>query len=108
MSKTEAEFDAGYFKNLFGEATVEWHEFIAVSIRTFSEGRVKLNRAVSEKDMDAFSDSRHGIGPSLQQWGALSLERSLRELTLDQLDGNWPNIELEFEGLMAELEKLKA
>ena len=107
MSKIEAEFDARYFQNLFGESTQEWTEFVEVSIRTFSEGRVKLSQAVSNKDMDALSNARHAIGPSLQQWGALSLELSLRTLTPDRLDAEWPPIALEFNGLMSELEKLR-
>ncbi len=107
MSKTEAEFDARYFQNLFGESTEEWMEFVKVSIHTFAEGRAKLNEAVLHQNMKAFSDARHAIGPSLQQWGALSLELSLRELTQDQFNAKWPTLELEFDGLMRQLEKIQ-
>ena len=82
-------------------------EFVKVSIRTFAEGRVKLNEAVLHQNMKAFSDARHASGPSLQQWGALSLELSLRELTQDQFNAKWPTLELEFDGLMRQLEKIQ-
>lgn len=108
MSKTETEFDPAYFKGLFGEASDDWKEFVAITIRTFESGQEKLTKAVSSGDMGTISDTRHALGPSLQQWGALSLEYALRTLDEDDLQAKWDILDLEFDDLMLCLKKLEA
>ena len=53
-STTSAEFNPAYFKSIMGEFPEEWREFVAVNVRTFSEGFDKLKAASDAGDMEQF------------------------------------------------------
>ena len=98
---TATEFDATFFRGLFGTDEASWTEFIGVSVNSFTESREQMARAISEGDMDTVSKVRHAIGPSLIQWGAVTLERSLRQLDTSNMGESWPSIGPEFDALLA-------
>jgi hypothetical protein len=105
-SKTAAEFDAAYFRQLFGSDDTSWAEFVSVSIHSFAEAKADLCSAAASGDMDSASKIRHAIGPSLTQWGAVTLESSLRALDADNLAEDWAPLEAEFDALIAALKAL--
>jgi len=103
---TETEFDATFFRGLFGTDEASWTEFIGVSVNSFQEAREQMARAISEGDMETVSKSRHAIGPSLTQWGAVTLEETLRRLDASNMGELWPSVEPEFDALFAAFEAL--
>ena len=105
-SKTAAEFDAAYFRQLFGSDETSWAEFVSVSIQSFAEAKTDLRAAATSGNMESASKIRHAIGPSLTQWGAVTLESSLRALDADNLAAQWPPLESEFDALIAALQAL--
>lgn len=105
-SKTAAEFDAAYFRQLFGSDETSWAEFVSVSIHSFVAAKADLCAAAASGDMESASKVRHAIGPSLTQWGAVSLESSLRALGADNLREGWVPLEPEFDALIAALKAL--
>ena len=105
-SKTAAEFDAAYFRQLFGSDDTSWAEFVSVSIHSFAEAKADLGDAATAGDMESASKVRHAIGPSLTQWGAVTLESSLRALDADNLAEDWAPLEPEFDALIAALKAL--
>ena len=80
MSRTQAEFSPDFFRSLFRSGTGRGKGFLGVSIRAIEEGRSKLDQAVAAEDATAISETRHSIGPSLTQWGVVTLEGDLREI----------------------------
>lgn len=107
MSSTRAEFSPDFFRSLFGASKTEWEDFLDVSIRAVEEAKDKLTAAVAGSDQQGLSEARHGIGPSLTQWGAVSLESSLRQLHVDS-PSSWDALSAEFDVLLACLRGLKA
>ena len=105
-SKTAAEFDAVYFRQLFGSDETSWTEFVSVSIQSFAEAKTDLSAAATSGNMESASKIRHAIGPSLTQWGAVTLESSLRALDADNLAEDWAPLEAEFDALIAALNAL--
>jgi len=103
---TETEFDATFFRGLFGTDEASWTEFIGVSVNSFKAARGQMARAISEGDMETVSKSRHAIGPSLTQWGAVTLEGTLRRLDASNMGELWPSVEPEFDALFAAFEAL--
>ncbi len=103
--KTAGEFNPDYFKAIFGDVPEDWSGFIAVTLRTYKEGFGKLKQAVSDGDMDVISEVRHALGPSLVQWGAVSLEKALLALDAGNLTSQWPPLEPEFAALLRALEQ---
>ena len=103
---TATEFDAMFFRGLFGTDEASWTEFIGVSVNSFNEAREQMARAISAGDMDTVSKVRHAIGPSLTQWGAVTLEGTLRQLDATNMEDLWPSIDPEFDALMAAFESL--
>lgn len=106
MSRTQAEFNPDFFRSLFGESREDWKGFLEVSIRAIEEARDKLAAAVAAQDLKAISETRHSIGPSLTQWGVVTLEGDLRQLDADHLH-RWPDLEAEFNLLLAALRRLE-
>lgn len=106
-TRTATEFDPTLFQSILGEDPAEWSDFIDVNLRTFKEGRLKLRDAAEAGDMTVVSEVRHALGPALQQWGALSLERGLMALDPATLGVAWPGLEPEFDSLIAAFEGLK-
>ena len=98
---TATEFDATFFRGLFGTDEASWTEFIRVSITSFKEAREQMAEAIATGDMETISKVRHAIGPSLTQWGAVTLERTLRQLDTSNMGESWPSIEPEFDALLA-------
>ena len=105
-SKTASEFNAAYFRQLFGSDDTSWAEFVSVSIQSFAGAKTDLSAAAASGDMDSASKIRHAIGPSLTQWGAVTLESSLRALDADNLAEDWAPLEPEFDALIAALQAL--
>ena len=105
-SKTAAEFDDAYFRGLFGSDETSWTEFVSVSIHSFAEAKTNLGAAAHAGDMESVSKVRHAIGPSLTQWGAVTLESSLRRLDANNLMELWAPLESEFDALLAALNAL--
>ena len=103
---TATEFDATFYRGLFGADEASWAEFISVSITSFKEAREQMAQAISTGDMETVSKVRHAIGPSLTQWGAVTLEGTLRQLDPSNLGESWPSIEPEFEALLAAFDTL--
>lgn len=103
---TATEFDAAFFRGLFGTDEANWTEFIGVSVKSFKEAREQMARAISAGDMDTVSKVRHAIGPSLTQWGAVTLEGTLRQLDASNMGDLWPSTEPEFDALFAAFEAL--
>lgn len=103
---TATEFDATFFRGLFGTDEASWTEFIGVSVNSFKAAREQMARAISEGDMDTVSKVRHAIGPSLTQWGAVTLEGTLRRLDASNMGDLWPSIEPEFDALFTAFEAL--
>ena len=106
MSRTQAEFNPDFFRSLFGESREDWRGFLGVSIRAIEETRDKLAAAVAAQDLKAISETRHSIGPSLTQWGVVTLEGDLRQLDADQMR-QWPDLEAEFNVLLTALRRLE-
>ena len=65
-----------------------------------------MARAISEGDMETVSKVRHAIGPSLTQWGAVTLEGTLRRLDTSNMGDLWPSIEPEFDALFTAFKAL--
>ncbi len=105
-STTSAEFNPTYFKSIMGEFPEEWREFVAVNVRTFSEGFDKLKAASDAGDMEVVSDVRHALSPSLQQWGTVTLDTQLMALESADLLEHWKAIEPEFKTLLTALKAL--
>ena len=105
-SRTAAEFDAAYFRQLFGSDDTSWAEFVSVSIQSFAAAKTDLGAAATSGNMESASKVRHAIGPSLTQWGAVTLESSLRALRADNLAEQWAPLESEFDALIAALKAL--
>ena len=105
-TKTETEFDPTYFRQLFGEDQATWEEFLSVSLKAFQNAKAELNRAIQAGDIASIAKVRHSIGPSLTQWGASSLEATLRELTPSTASHLWPSIEKEFDALIRAFDTL--
>lgn len=104
---TNTEFDPTLFASILGEDPAEWKAFIDINLRTFSEGRTKLAQAAAEGDMATVSEVRHALGPSLKQWGTVTLEQALMALEPDTLGTQWPLLEPEFDDLIQSLEELQ-
>ena len=105
-TKTETEFDPAYFRQLFGEDQATWSAFVAVSLKAFQNAKAELSHATQAGDIATISKVRHSIGPSLTQWGAISLEAALRELTCTKALDSWPSIEKEFDALIQAFDTL--
>ncbi len=103
--KISSEFNPAYYRSIFGDDPENWAGFIEVTLRTYREGFSKLKQAAAEHDMSIISEVRHALGPSLHQWGAVSLEQALLSLTVDDIDRDWPPLEPEFEALLAAIEQ---
>ena len=104
---TAIEFSPDYFKVIFTDDPAEWMEFIQVNLRTFKEGLDRIQEAAAAQDIDTVSEVRHALGPSMKQWGTVTLERQMMALTGDNLTEQWPLIEPEFKALISALEQLK-
>ncbi len=104
-TKTQTEFDPTYFRQLFGEDQATWAEFIVVSIKAFQNAKDELSKATQAGDMASMSRIRHSVGPSLTQWGAVSLEAALQDLS-PNAHASWPSIQTEFDALIQALEAL--
>ena len=105
-TRTHSEFNPAFFQGLFGSDIPEWEAFIEVTVKTFKEAQVKLREATNSGDMQTVSDTRHSIGPSLTQWGAVSLESELRSLEASNMAATWSELEPEFEALLAAFDSL--
>ncbi len=105
-TQTETEFNPTYFRQLFGEDQATWAAFLSVSLKAFQNAKAELKQATQAGDIGSISKIRHSIGPSLTQWGAISLEVTLRELTPSTASHSWPSIEKEFNALIQALETL--
>jgi len=105
-TKTETEFDPTYFRQLFGEDQATWTEFLSVSLKAFENAKAELNHATQAGDITSISKVRHSIGPSLTQWGAVSLEAALRELKVSTAIESWPSIQAEFDALIQAFDTL--
>ena len=103
---TATEFDATFFRGLFGTDEASWTEFIGGSVNSFKAAREQMARAISEGDMETVSKVRHAIGPSLTQWGAVTLEGTLRRLDTSNMGDLWPSIEPEFDALFTAFKAL--
>ena len=106
-TKTKLEFNSTYFKSIFGDDEDEWQTFVSINISTYRRGVADFRSAIQEKDMSTVKEVRHALGPTLQQWGATSLEQRLIGLEPETLDSEWPLLEPEFEDLIAALEALR-
>ncbi len=106
MSTTRAEFSADFFRSLFGDSMEEWAGFLDVSIRAVEEAKAALAAAVEAGDAQGLSNARQGIGPSLTQWGATSLETSLRQLSVED-KATWHTLSAEFDVLIGCLRGLQ-
>jgi len=107
MKSVKTEFSPDYFKAIFGEDPAEWSTFIEVNLRTFHKGMERLRAAAHEGDMDVVSEVRHAMGPSMKQWGTVSLESRMMALSSDNLPSEWPTIESELQDLINALEALE-
>lgn len=105
-TRTATEFNPAFFQGLFGPDQPEWKAFIEVTVKTFQAAKVKLQAATKAGDMQTVSDTRHSIGPSLTQWGAVSLESELRRLDASNMASTWPQLEPEYDALLAALDAL--
>ena len=103
---TATEFDAAFFRGLFGTDEASWTEFIGVSTASFKEAREQMAQAIAEGNMETVSKVRHAVGPSLTQWGAVTLEHSLRKLDAENMGRLWPSIDPEFNALFSALDTL--
>lgn len=106
MSSVNIEFSPTYFRSIFGDDAMEWQSFIEVNVRTFSQGLERLRQATDALDMETVSEVRHAMGPSLKQWGTISLEAQLMGLDSGNLVEQWPGIEGALRDLISALEKL--
>lgn len=104
---TKTEFDPTLFASILGEDPAEWKAFIVINLRTFQEGRTKLAQAAEKGDMATVSEVRHALGPSLKQWGTVTLEQALMALETETVGAQWPLLEPEFDDLIEALEGLK-
>ena len=77
-----------------------------MSIHSFAAAKTDLSAAATTGNMESASKIRHAIGPSLTQWGAVTLESSLRALDADNLAEDWAPLEAEFDALIAALNAL--
>lgn len=106
-TKTKLEFNPAYFKSIFGDDQDEWQDFVSINISTYKKGVNDFRSAIEEKDMSTVKEVRHALGPTLQQWGAKTLEQRLIALEPETLESEWPSLEPEFEDLIGALESLK-
>ena len=107
MGSVKTEFSPDYFRSIFGDAPSEWATFIEVNLRSFNQGLERLRLAANHQDMAAVSEIRHSMGPSMQQWGAITLEAQMMALTANNLAVHWPTIESELQDLINALEALE-
>ena len=107
MSSVQTEFSPDYFRAIFGDDRTEWLAFKEVNVRTFSQGLDRLRKATESGEMDVVSEVRHAMGPSLKQWGTVTLEARMIALNSDNLTAEWPGIDDELKDLISALEGLK-
>jgi len=105
-TRTGTEFDAAYYRQLFDPDETSWSQFVEVSVNTFQQAKADLEQAAGQGDMDTVSRVRHAIGPSLTQWGAISLETELQRLDASNLTNSWAPLAPEFDALLAALNAL--
>jgi hypothetical protein len=103
---TSTEFNPEYFKAIFGEDAAEWKEFVQVNLKTYRNGYQNLQSASEHRNMSEVKEIRHALGPTLQQWNAVTLEQGLLALDMDNIAANWPPLRAEFEALISALEGL--
>lgn len=106
IAATATEFNPDYFKAIFGEDASDWREFIQVNLNTYRNGYSRLKNATEHKNLDEIKEVRHALGPTLQQWSAVTLEQGLMALTEANMDTHWRPLEAEFEALIAALDAL--